>query len=80
MADAEEMIFDANLEPGKNELVTLDELITCLEMVTMQEIEIDEPTESTCESAVAWRRPSGCHVTVEEIDGVGTHRLISLSN
>ena len=77
---AEEMIFDANLEPGKNALVTLDELITCLEMVTMQEIENsnDESTASKRESAVTWRRPSGCHVTVQEIQGIDAHRSISL--
>ena len=64
---AEEMIFDANLEPGKSDMVTLDELITCLEMVTMSEIENDGSTASKRESAVAWRRPSGCHVTYKEL-------------
>ena len=72
---AAEMIFDASLEPGKTEMVTLDELITCLEMVTMSEIENDDATkeknsESNRELKAAWRRPSGCHVTATEIRGM----------
>ena len=65
--DAEEMIFDAHFARTKRFCVDLDELITCLEMVTMEEIKNDESTDSKRVAVAVWRRPSGVHVHVNEI-------------
>ena len=63
------MVFDADIEQTHRRVVTLDELITCLEMVGMKEVEELEHQQDQA-ARVAWRRPSGCHISRGDLQSI----------
>ena len=62
-AHAEEMVYDADLQHVDNN-ISIDELVTCLEMVGDKEML--EASDEENEKRAMWRAPSGRHLAVKK--------------